>query len=133
MLSLALVTILLSILLPLFRNLQTKNDVNLGSATIAQALRRTQSLAQAAQNDSAWGAHLATGTITIFKGTLWSGHDTNFDETINFSPGIAISGANDIIFNKFSGDPVSAGTITLTSLSNETASIIINSQGTVSY
>jgi len=43
------------------------------------------------------------------------------------------SGITEVVFTKFTGLPQTAGTITLTSSTNEMRNIVINQKGMVSY
>ncbi|CAN5231498.1 hypothetical protein BH09PAT2_BH09PAT2_11530 [soil metagenome] len=132
LLSIALISILAGIGIPVFRGLQTKNDLDVATTTVAQTLRRAQTLSQAVDGDTSWGVKIQTGSITLFKGTSYAARDQTVDELFTISSTIVPSGITEIIFTKFTGAIASSST---TTLSNDTDSRIIttNSKGMVSF
>ena len=96
--------------------INTKDEIKSG-------LVRTQQLATAAADNSAWGMHLATSSYTIFSGDFFSEINPNnitwnlngveiVDSYITFSDG---SGgySPDVVFSKFDGDTYNTGTINI--------------------
>ncbi len=71
--------------------------------------------------------------ITIFKGTSFLGRDSSFDETFE-TPSISnVSGLTELVFQKFSGEPITTGDIILKSVDDETKKISIGAKGVLSY
>lgn len=115
-----------------YNNYQNKNDLIITRSIVAQSLRRAQILSQSVEGDSQWGFHITSGTIYVFKGDSFAGRNTAFDETYKISNNIKISGLQEVVFAKLSGQPQSTGNINISS-QNENQAITINSKGIVSY
>ena len=133
LLVVALIGVTASVSIPVYQSFKTRNDLDVSSVTIAQSLRRAQLLSQASDGDTSWGVNIAVGSITLFKGISFSARDTDFDEVFSMQTSISVSGLQEIVFEKFTGEPVSTGTITLTSINNEERSINTNSKGSITY
>ena len=133
MLTIALITTITGMSIPLYRSFQTHNDIDIAAGTIAQTLRRAQVLSQSVEADSTWGVKVGSGQITIFKGADFAGRDNSFDELYDISNGVFHSGVDEIVYTKLVGAPSVAGDVTLTSPDNEQKTISINSKGLVSY
>jgi len=133
LLSVVIIVIVFGLTIPVLQSFQSKNDLDVAIVTTAQSLRRAQSLAQASDGDSAWGVYIQSGSITMFKGSTYVGHNSSTDETFTLPSDINPATTTQIIFNKFSGLPTATSIINLTSNNNVTKTITINSKGTVSY
>lgn len=133
LLSIATVSIIAGIGIPIYQSLQVRNDLDIAAITIAQNFRRAQILSQAMDNDTNWGVRVQSGSITLFQGTSYAGRDANFDELFDVPTSITPSGVQEVVFTKFSGEPQTIGTVILTTNTNETRSITINAKGMVSY
>lgn len=133
LLSIAVITIIAGISVPIYQLLQVRNNLDIATVAIAQTLRRAQTLSQAVASDTSWGVAIASETITLFQGTSYATRDTAFDEVFETSINVVPSGVSEIVFTKFTGLPQTTGTITLTSNTNETRIITVNAKGMVSY
>ena len=135
LLSIALISALAYVSLPVYQSFQIKNDLNIATTTIVQSLRRAQMLSQNMEGDSSWGVSITSGSVTMFKGASYATRDANYDEINSMSPVITQSGLGEIVFTKLSGSPSTTGTITLNNsiTSLETRSITINSEGMVNF
>jgi prepilin-type N-terminal cleavage/methylation domain-containing protein len=133
LLSIAAMTIIAGISIPVYGAFQTRNDLDITTVEAAQTLRRAQVLSQAVDGDTSWGASVHSGGITLFKGASYATRDANFDEVFDVPASIVPSGVSEVVFTKFSGVPQTTGTITLTSSANETRNVTVNQKGTVSY
>lgn len=133
LLSLALIALIAGISIPVFQGLQTRNDLDVAANTIAQSMKRAQVLAQAVNSNDTWGVYIQEGNVTIFKGTDYASRDMSFDEISSISSTITKSGIDEVIFSEFYGEPQTTGTITLTSINEETRELAINEKGTVNY
>ena len=135
-LSIAIILILAGLSIPVFYSFQAKNNVDLASTMVAQSLRRAQALAEAVSGDATWGVKVATNTITIFQGTSFATRNISFDETLDFSQNLTVSGTSEFVFTKLYGFPQASGTLQLTSLQSNTRDtriLIVNEKGTVNY
>lgn len=135
LLSIALISALAYVSLPVYQSFQIKNDLNIAATTIVQSLRRAQMLSQNMEGDSSWGVLVASGNVTIFKGSSFASRDAAYDETTSISNAVTPSGVSEVVFSKLSGDPSTTGTITLNNsiTSLESRTITINSKGMVNF
>ncbi len=133
LLSVAVITVIAGISIPIYQSFQVRNDLDLSASTIAQTARRAQFLAQASDGDSNWGVHVQSGSIVLFKGSTFAARDTTVDETFDLPASLAPTGTSDLIYQKVTGMPAATGTVLLTSTANETRTILINAKGMVSY
>ena len=133
LLSIAAITIIAGISIPIYQSFQVRNDLDIATVEIVQSLRRAQILSQAVDGDTSWGLKILSGNLTLFKGVNYAARDTAFDELFDVPTSITPSGVSEIVFSKFFGNPQPTGTVTLTSSANETRTITINEKGMVSY
>ncbi len=132
LLSVAVITVLASLSLPIYRTLMIKNELDITANIVASSLRRAQVLSQTVDDDTTWGIKAQSGSIILFKGGSFSGRDANFDEIFDVSSSIGVSGTTEIVFTKFTGFPQSTGTINLSSES-DARSVTVNEKGMVNY
>lgn len=131
---LAMLIVLLSLGLPFYQRYQNRNDLDLAVISVAQNLRRAQSLARAVDGNSAWGVAVQSSKIVLFRGSSYASRDISYDEVINMPLSLIPSNITEVAFAKFTGQPLSSGTMTLTSETiNEVKNITINNQGMVEY
>jgi prepilin-type N-terminal cleavage/methylation domain-containing protein len=132
LLSITLIGIISGIGAVVYQQLQNRNDLDMAAASVARSFRRAQALSQAIDGDTTWGVRINTGSITLFQGASYATRVTSFDEVTNISSSIAPAGFVEAVFSKLTGLPQSSGTLTLTG-SNDSRTITLNAQGTISY
>ena len=132
LLSVALISALAGLSLPVYRTLLSKNDLDIAAVTTAQSLRRAQALSQSVDGDTTWGVKAQNGSIVLFKGVSFTTRDTNFDETFDVPTTIGVSGITEVVFTKFTGVPQTTGALTFTTES-DTKTVTLNTKGMVSY
>ncbi len=118
---------------PVYIGFKTRNDVDSAATITASALRRASVLSQSMQNDSSWGVLATTSEIIIFSGGSYALRNPIYDESKNIVSSIQISGKSELVFAKFTGMPISTGTLIFTSLSGETRNVSINEKNVISY
>jgi len=133
LLSVALITVISGIGVPIYQSFQTRNDLDIAEVAAVQTLRRAQVLSQAVDGDTNWGMLATTSSIILFKGASYAARDSGYDEIFEIPASITISGTQEYVFSKFTGEPQTTGTTILTSNSNEVRNIVVNSKGMVSY
>lgn len=133
LLSIAIISLITGIGTPVYQSFQNRNELDVAAVTFAQSLRRAQVLARSSDGDTSWGVAVLSSSITLFKGASYASRDTDYDELSTMSDGITITGTSEYVFDKFTGLPTTTGTLTLTSVNNETRDITINDKGTISY
>lgn len=132
LLSVAVISALAGLSLSVYRTLLQKNDLDIAAVTIAQSLRRSQLLSQTVDGDTTWGVKVQSGSIVVFKGASYATRDTAFDETFEVLGTIGIGGVTETVFSKFTGLPLTTGTLNL-STEGDSRSVSINEKGTVSF
>lgn len=133
LLSLVLLGVIAGMGLPMYRTFLIRNDLDIAATTLAQNLRRAQSLSWANDGDMTWGVRVGVGSILLFKGQSYVLRDSSFDENTSIPTSIVPSGIYEIVFAKVTGLPTATGTFRFTSSANEIRTITINEKGTVEY
>jgi len=133
LLSVAIIAILTGIMTPIFLSFQARNDVDIAAMALVQGLRRAEQLSRNGEGDSTWGVNLASGAITIFKGTTFATRDISSDEIFSIPSTISFAGigTSTLVFGKLYGLPTASSTITLISINNETRTVNVNPKGSV--
>ena len=133
LLSITLLTVIGAMIIPAYRLFMVRNDLDIATITLAQNLRRAQSLSQASDGDMTWGVRVGVGGIIVYKGASYVLRDSLYDENTSIPTSISPTGLNEIVFSKVIGLPNATGTFTLTSQGGEARTIIINEKGMVDY
>lgn len=133
LLVVAIISLIGGITVPVLRSFQTRNDLNTAIGIISQSLRRAQVKSQGQDQDSAWGLYMESGKVVVYKGDSYESRDQAFDEDFDISTTITFSGMDDVNYEKFTGDVISPGTITLTTIDDISRTITVNDKGTIDY
>lgn len=133
LLSVAILTLLTGISLPVYESFARRNDLDVKTQTVVSAIRRAENYARHMRQDSAWGVEVLSTGVTVFKGSTYASRDQSFDEITPISGTTTVSGVSEIIFAKMTAAPNTTGTITLSSTANDTRAIVVNAKGMVSY
>lgn len=118
---------------PVYQTFQKENDLNLATATIAQALNRAKLMAESGIEDSGWSVNVQNNEVIIYKGLNFASRDNNFDENFTLPATVLVSGLLDENFTHFSGIPQQLGKITVASDNGKSTEISINEIGLVEY
>lgn len=132
LLSVAIISLLAGLSLPVYRTLLSKNDLDIAATVTASSLKRAQVLSQSVDGDITWGVKVQSGNIIVFKGTSYVARDASYDENFDLVTSIAPSGTTEYVFSKLSGLPQAIGTVILTTES-DTRTVTINEKGMVDY
>ncbi|HEX8762979.1 MAG TPA: prepilin-type N-terminal cleavage/methylation domain-containing protein [Candidatus Saccharimonadales bacterium] len=136
LLSVVIIGMLVGLSLPLFQSFQVRNDLDITTQSLADALRRAQTYARDGNGDSMWSVSIQSGAgmFYLYKGATFASRDSSYDESTTLQGNITgVSGLSDISFAKLTGTPLTTGTITLTTGNNEVRTVTINAKGMVSY
>lgn len=134
LLSVAIITMLTGLSLPVFTSFNNRNDVDLATQSLVDALRRAQVYARGVKADDQWSVNVQAGAITVFKGVNFSARDTSYDEVTAIPVTLTPSGITELTFAKNSATPSITGSIVLSSsLVNQTKTVTINAKGTVDF
>jgi len=129
----AIIGILAGVSFPFYNAILAKNNLAVASSSLAQSYRRAQALSQAVEQDANWGVKIQTGAITVFTGTDYTSRDTAYDEDLNISDSLIITGLNEVVFTKLYGLPETTGTTTLETPTGEQNTVTINVKGMILY
>lgn len=133
LLAVVIMSLLAGLSVPIYQSFQVRNDLDVAAAAVAQDLRRAQMLSEAVDGDVGWGVHVQSGSIRVFKGTVYATRDSAFDEVFDIPTSITATGTQEFIFSRLTGEPQATGTLIFNSTTNETRMISVNSKGVVSY
>lgn len=137
-LVLGILLILVLVAVPFFQSFSVSHQLDTNTQEILNALRRAQAAAMGSKENSKFGVYLGTGSgasYTFFRGDSYATRDTEYDEVYTLPQTIALSlnigGGSEIVFGKLKGAPSVTGTVTLTSVNNETRVLNINQVGRI--
>lgn len=133
MLSVAILTLLTGLSLPVYETFMRRNDLDLTTQQLAASLRRAGTYARGVNRDSAWSVEVQPTAVTLFQGTNFATRNQIYDEKFAMPASITISGLSEVQFAKLSATPNTTGTITLTSSANATRTVTINAKGMVEH
>lgn len=111
---------------PLYRDYQIRNDLNVATEQVTQGLARARLLSQSAQNDDGWGFYIPAGVL--YKGSSYASRNSQYDEVYPMPGTITPSGLLEVYYSKLQGRPSATGGITLTALNQEQRTIFIEVQ-----
>ena len=97
-----------------------------------QSLRRAQRSAISLRSDESWGVKVSSVSATVFRGDDDASRDPLFDEVLSFPSSVEVSGTTVYVFEKGTGYPVSAGTVSF-SFDGVLRHVRVNELGTVTY
>lgn len=131
-LVIAIVSIIAMLSSPFYSRFLLQNAVLNTSDQIVGTLRKAQSYSMAGRQGSAWSVNYSNNAITLYKGTVFAGRNTAFDEKYSVISTVNISGLTNISFARGNGLPTpSTASITVSSGTN-IKTLTVNSQGVVS-
>ena len=133
LLSVAIIAIIAGTSIPIYQSFQVRNDLDVVANSIVQTLRRAQVLSQSSDGDSSWGVYIQSTSTVLFKGSSYALRTSALDEIFEVPGSLTPTGVLEIVFTKFTGEPQVTGTTTLTSTTNETRNIYINSKGMINF
>lgn len=132
LLVVALMSVLAAAGIPFFGTVERHQNLDAAHMDFVQALRQAKTRAESVQYDLAWGVRVNPGAITLFAGSSYALRNQAHDELFAVSTRIAFSGPAEYVFARWSGDPSTTGTTTLT-ISGSSQSVAVNSVGLLSY
>jgi type II secretory pathway pseudopilin PulG len=98
---------------------------------VVRTLHTAQIYSLSGRNDSAWGVHYESGMIVLFKGTDYASRDPAFDALTGIPEAVAVTGWNDLYFDRLRGVP-SVPLSILIEISGRAGTISVNEQGGIS-
>lgn len=119
-------------------NLSSASALRAGSGEVYRALIAARASTLASTNDTVYGVHLTTSSVTRFTGSAYvpgaaSNQVYTFDRNISATGTLPISGAN-IVFERLTGKPSATGTVYVRSASGDgTTTITIQGSGLIEF
>lgn len=136
-LEIALVVVIFGIMasfgVPVFNDFKIRNDLDIATNNVVNSLRRAQILSQAMENDSQWGVYVTTSQAIIFQGESYVSRDASYDESLEILSTFKLSGLEEVVFRKMTGNTSTTGSIVISTANDESRTITVNSRGTVSF
>ncbi|MBU2213516.1 type II secretion system GspH family protein, partial [Patescibacteria group bacterium] len=130
LITIGIIGVTAGISVPMFRNFQIRNDLDLATEQTIQALRSAQIRSQAGQNDEEWGVFIQEGVL--FQGETYMLRDPEQDEVYPIPATINTSGLEEVVFSRVDGAPYQTGDIILEALSGDSRIITISGDGILS-
>jgi prepilin-type N-terminal cleavage/methylation domain-containing protein len=115
LLVVAIIGLLSTFTIPLYREYQIRNDLNVARARV---------LSESSQNDTGWGFYVPAGVL--YKGSSYAKRDPKFDELYAMPSTIKTAGLFEVSYSKIKGVPSATGSIILTTISNDQRSIQVD-------
>lgn len=129
LLVIMLIALILGISIPVSTNFFQQDNRSYDAQVITSALRHARLKAQAGEYDSNWGIYITVPSTTIFSGNSYATRDSQYDQDIPFSTASTITGDNEIVFSKRSGNTTPAS-IDISS-NSQTITITVNNRGII--
>lgn len=136
LLVVSLISILASLLVPVYQSFQITRQLDSKSNEILSSLREAQNKAMGSEGDGRWGVYFVSGAggdFIIYKGDSYAARDPDYDitndvpETLTLT--YSLGGAAEVNFEKLRGTPDAVGSVTMTSATGESMTININEVG----
>ena len=127
LLTLSVIAVTAGMTVPMYRNYQIRNDLDLVTQQTIQGLRRAQVLAQSGESDLSWGFYVQDGVL--FAGEAYAVRNTEYDEVYHVPSTINASGISEVTFSRIEGVPNKTGEIILQALNGDQRIIEISTFG----
>jgi len=127
----AIISIIATIVTASFSGL--RNTQILGSAveTVKAIIADARSKTLSSKDDSPYGVHFATSSVTIFKGILYTDGApdnlvTTLHENVSMTDVTLAGGGSDLVFSRLTGEVAAYGSVTLDIISGSTTARTIS-------
>jgi len=115
----AIMMILLALTIQSFSKLGAIRALDTNAQVILLELEKARSLTLASKNESQFGVHFATTSVTLFEGSTYDASSASTTVTY-FNPAVTITyialtgSSTSVVFERLTGKTAQAGTITVT-------------------
>jgi prepilin-type N-terminal cleavage/methylation domain-containing protein len=133
LMSIAMITLLIGISVPIYRTVQAHNNLDLGLQIATQTLRLAQLSALAGSEDASWGVDFDTGQAILFKGESFLTRDPEFDQVHELPQSLVWTGSTEIVFQKFTGLPTGTSELIVTSVDDRFRTLTVSGLGLIDY
>jgi len=127
---LGIVTILAVVTLPLGVNFLKQQNLSSTTSTVIATLRQAHTQAMFQKNDSSFGVKFLPSSYILFQGTTYNTREAEEDILTSIPSGISVSGIEEIVFDKRTGEPNTTGTILIMN-NTDNHSVFINEEGII--
>ena len=124
-----------ALLFSAFRTFSTRHTLDGAAMEVRSVLAEARAQTLESLNDSAYGVHIQSDRLVLFKGTTYVANDAN-NRTILMSSRITLStsltpSGSDVLFQRLTGKATQTGTVTVTLKSDatQTRTITITQSG----
>lgn len=130
LISIAIAVLLASLLSGIFSSYLGRNALSGGASTVRSFISEARSLSLSSRDNSSYGVHFASSTVTLFKGSTYSSGASD-NRAVNLGRYVVINalslsgGGTQIVFDRLKGGADKSGTITLALASNPSEKIIV--------
>ena len=132
---LAIIAVMAVLSVPFYQSFQIRTQLDDNGEEIVQTLRRAQSKAMAIEDDQVFSVHFESNKFVLFKNTPYNPNDPDNEITdlpLTLSISINLNGGgSDVVFDKLKGTTVNYGTVTISSVNNESRTISISKSGKI--
>jgi prepilin-type N-terminal cleavage/methylation domain-containing protein len=126
----AMILILTTMSTSFYSRFINQNSVINASDQLVMQLRKAQMYAMMGKQNSNWGVGYSSNTMTLYKGSTFTGHTTEFDENFTVPTSVTITGLSDVNFTKTTG-ATGTQSITISDQNGNSSAVNVNSLGTV--
>ena len=132
--AIAIVVVVISIITSTFVGFSNQQSLEKDIDVVQSYVEKARQQTLSSKNTSQFGVHFATTSVTLFQGTVYASSPSttvyNLSSKVMMASSSIASLANDIYFQKISGEPNATATITFNLVgSNNTKSVIIYATG----
>ncbi len=118
LIAIAIIMVLSALTYGTFNTIGATKAIDTNTQQALLELQKARSLALASKNETQFGVHFATSTITLFEGPSYASSATTTPTSLNSAvtiTSIALTGGgSDVIFDRLTGKTSQSGTVTLT-------------------
>lgn len=132
LLVVTIISLLLVFTVPLGIDFYRRQQLDVITESVVQALRRAQlqSMSQAEYSFGVYFGSGQTGQYVLYRGDSYGSHDD--EEVFNISSSISFGGLSEVNFSTLLGTTTAVGDVTLTD-GGDTRTININERGRINY
>lgn len=134
-LAIAILSIIMAVIISGMMDYVNYQRMQADVVEVSSQIRETRQNSLSAQDDTHYGVHFESDSVTIFDGDTYNALDPDNQVTSFSIVGLATdltNGDSDIVFSRLTGVPSATGTITITSNQlGTTATITVNGTGLV--
>lgn len=130
-LVIAVLSIVAMLSSPFYSRFLLQNAVGNTEDQLIGSLRKAQTYAMSGRQSDSWSVNYSSNTITLYKGTSFSGRNSAFDERFSVNPTVSVTGFSDMSFAHATGMPTPTSASVTVSSGNNIKTFTVTSQGVI--